>query len=110
VVGSDVQYASSELPYGIPSHSFEPSIIGISAEIADAAGSNGCAGSVLPRLIPIRRLPQTPFWRPTRRLTRSDTPAYSDYAHVNESGTPSAPQIQVVLHWFEDLKQRVPRP
>ena len=29
-------------------------------------------------------------------------------AYQNQSGTPTAPQIQVVLHWFEELKQRVP--
>ncbi|MGO9257250.1 MAG: hypothetical protein ACLQU1_13235 [Bryobacteraceae bacterium] len=25
-----------------------------------------------------------------------------------QPGTPSAPQIQVVLNWFEDVKQRAP--
>jgi hypothetical protein len=27
---------------------------------------------------------------------------------VGPSGTPEVPQIQVVLNWFEDLKQRMP--
>ena len=31
-------------------------------------------------------------------------------AETGESGAPANPQIQVVLNWFEDLKQRVPLP
>ena len=30
-----------------------------------------------------------------------------DEASSSTSTTPAAPQIQVVLHWFEDLKQRM---
>jgi hypothetical protein len=29
-------------------------------------------------------------------------------AGQGQTGAPSAPQIQVVLNWFEELKQRVP--
>jgi hypothetical protein len=30
-------------------------------------------------------------------------------AEQTESGTPTAPQIQVVLNWLEELKRLVPR-
>ena len=33
--------------------------------------------------------------------------AVADAAH-SQPGAPVAPQIQVVLNWFEELKQRVP--
>jgi hypothetical protein len=30
----------------------------------------------------------------------------SGFTTAQAAGTPSAPQIQVVLNWFEDVKQR----
>ena len=39
--GSFVQYGSSGFPYGMPSHSFEPTISGTAAEVSDATGSKG---------------------------------------------------------------------
>ena len=68
-----------------------------------------------------RRLPSGILWRCRDRSNRAPNCARTLYditpggkfvglipAGQTESGTPTAPQIQVVLNWFEELKRLVP--